>query len=68
MEILEKTKLMSLEERQELLKALINDLDLDADKNEVVWLEEVEKRREEIKSGKVETISHQEMRGKFGWQ
>jgi len=69
--VLEQTKKMSHKEKAEVAKALLYELDSEAestDEVEKVWLEEVKRRREEIISGKVKTLSHQELMAKLGWQ
>jgi len=48
--------------RAELAKRLINSLDEQVDENiEQTWIDEVNRRKEEIKSGKVTPISGEEV-------
>ena len=53
---------LSADDRRHLLRDLIADLDAGMDEDvELAWLEEAERRRKELKEGKVEPVPAEEV-------
>lgn len=56
-EIAKEAQALPLESRGELVEALIRSFeDATSENHDKVWIEEVNRRREEVRSGKVQTI------------
>ena len=66
--IFKQTQELSLDERSELIKGLIREVDLTLDEStEEAWLKEAKRRHKEIKSGKRKTITYEELKQKLNW-
>jgi putative addiction module component (TIGR02574 family) len=64
-ELLQKAMTLPLEDRAELASSLIDSLDETVDEDaEVAWQQEVVRRMDEIRSGKVKTIPWREVQRK----
>jgi len=64
-ELLKKALALPEKERADLAGSLINSLDETVDENaEAAWQEEIARRLEEVRSGKVKTTSWDEVRQK----
>ena len=68
-DILKQVESLAPEEKTEVIRALLHGIDPDADTKEVEksWRLKVDKRREEIISGKVKTLPHNELMAKLNW-
>jgi len=64
-ELLQKAMLLPAEDRAALASSLIDSLDQTVDEDaEIVWQQEISRRWEEVKSGKVKTIPWRETQRK----
>jgi putative addiction module component (TIGR02574 family) len=64
-ELLQRALALSEEERAELASTLIDSLDVLVDSNaEAAWQEEIARRAQELRSGKIKTVSWRSVREK----